>query len=185
MSAAPAADQTNRPDPHQDRPATGADAPNRTGRLLGLVRALIDYGRQLVTTLQQRTSATNLADVTRNFGTIDIALILARITRGLHRAAALEAKLTNRLAARQPRCAGAPHPLANRARPGPRTAAGGRPTHVSPACPRPRTSRPRSAAARSAPLSPISVATSGSGRATHCGGNSLGPSSRTAATSPP
>ena len=99
MSAPPtAAGPTNRPDPHQDRPATGADAPTRTGRLLGLVRALIDYGRQLAGTLQQRTSATNLADVTRNFGTIDIGEILARITRGLLRAAALETRLSSRLA---------------------------------------------------------------------------------------
>jgi len=73
----------------------------RTGRLLGLVRTLIDYGRQLATTLQQRTSATNLADVTRHFGTIDIGQILARIARGLLRAAALETRLSSRLA-RQP-----------------------------------------------------------------------------------
>ena len=46
--------------------------------------------------LQQRTSATNLADVTRHFGTIDIGEILARITRGLLRAAALEARLVSR-----------------------------------------------------------------------------------------
>jgi hypothetical protein len=99
MSAPPtAAAPTNRPDPHQDRPATGADAPSRTGRLLLLVRALIDYGRQLAGTLQQRTSTTNLADITRNFGTIDIGDILARITRGLLRAAALETRLASRLA---------------------------------------------------------------------------------------
>jgi len=98
MSAPPtAAVQTNCPDPHQDRPATGADAPNRTGRLLGLIRMLIDYGRQLASTLQQRTSATNLAEITRHFAIIDIGQILARITRGLHRAAALEAKLASRL----------------------------------------------------------------------------------------
>ncbi len=47
---------------------------------------------------QQRASATNLADVTRHFGTIDIGEILARITRGLLRAAALETRLTSRLA---------------------------------------------------------------------------------------
>jgi hypothetical protein len=70
----------------------------RTTRLLGLLRTLIDYGRQLATTLQQRTSATNLADVTRHFGTIDIGEILARIARGLLRAAALEARLSSRLA---------------------------------------------------------------------------------------
>jgi hypothetical protein len=108
MSAPPtAAGPTNCSDPPQDRPATGADAPTRTGRLLGLVRALIDYGRQLAGTLQQRTSATNLADVTRNFGTIDIGEILARITRGLLRAAALETRLASRLA-REPAAPAAP-----------------------------------------------------------------------------
>ena len=102
MSAPPTAVvPTNRPDPHRDRPATGADAPSRTGRLLGLVRTLIDYGRQLAATLQQRTSATNITDITRNFGTIDIGEILARITRGLLRAAALETKLSSRLARQQ------------------------------------------------------------------------------------
>jgi hypothetical protein len=101
MSAPPTADQPNRPDPHQGRPAAGADAPSRTTRLLGLVRTLIDYGRQLAATLQQRTSATNLTDVTRHFGTIDIAEILARIARGLLRAAALETRLTSHLARQQ------------------------------------------------------------------------------------
>ena len=43
--------------------------------------------------LQQRTSATDLADVTRHFGIVDIGEIVARITRGLLRAAALEARL--------------------------------------------------------------------------------------------
>ncbi len=108
MSAPPtAAALPNRPDPHQDRPATGADAPSRTGRLLGLVRTLIDYGRHLASTLQQRTSATNLADVTRHFGTIDIGEILTRITRGLLRAAALETRLASRLA-REPIAPAAP-----------------------------------------------------------------------------
>ena len=108
MSAPPiAAVQTNRADPHQVRPATGAGAPSRTGRLLGLVRTLIDYGRQLAATLQQRTAATKLADVTRHFGTIDIGEILARIARGLLRAAALETRLASRLA-RQPAAPTAP-----------------------------------------------------------------------------
>ena len=89
------------------RPATGADTPTRTGRLLGLVRTLIDYGRQLATTLQQRTATTNLADVARHFGTIDIGEILARITRGLLRAAALETRLSSRLA-REPTAPAAP-----------------------------------------------------------------------------
>jgi hypothetical protein len=90
--------------------ATTAPTPTeatRTTRLLGLLRTLIDYGRQLATTLQQRTSATNLADVTRHFGTIDIGEILARIARGLLRAAALETRLSSRLA-RQPAAPAAP-----------------------------------------------------------------------------
>jgi hypothetical protein len=105
-----AAVEPNRPDPHQDRPATGADATSRTGRLLNLVRALIDYGRQLAATLQQRTAATNLADVTMHFGTIDIGEILARITRGLIRAAALETRLSSRLARQQAASAAASAP---------------------------------------------------------------------------
>ena len=96
MSAPPTAAGPPNPDPHQDRPAAGADAPSRTGRLLTLVRTLIDYGRHLAATLQQHTSATDLAEVTRHFGTIDIGEILARITRGLLRAAALEARLISR-----------------------------------------------------------------------------------------
>jgi hypothetical protein len=108
MSAPPAAAALpNRPDPHQDRPAIGADAPSRTGRLLTLVRTLIDYGRQLAGTLQQRTPATNIADVTRHLGTIDIGQILARIARGLLRAAVLETRLVSRLA-RQPAAPAAP-----------------------------------------------------------------------------
>ena len=104
----------------------------RTGRLLGLVRALIDYGRQLAGTLQQRTSATNLADVTRNFGTIDIGEILARITRGLLRAAALETRLASRLA-REPIAPAAP------SIPSPRQPRAAPPANrgASPAAPRP------------------------------------------------
>jgi hypothetical protein len=81
-------------DPHQDRPATSADPTTRTGRLLGLVRKLIDYGKQLAATLQQRT--TKLDDIICSFGTRDIAWILASITRGLLLAAALEAKVASR-----------------------------------------------------------------------------------------
>lgn len=67
--------------------------PSRAGRLLGLVRKLIEYGRELAITLRRHSVATDLAAATRAFGTSDTALILARITRGLHRADALEARL--------------------------------------------------------------------------------------------
>jgi hypothetical protein len=60
--------------------------------LLDLVRKLIDYGKELAATLDQRT-ADNPYFAVLTFGTNDLALILARITRGLQRAAALEARL--------------------------------------------------------------------------------------------
>jgi hypothetical protein len=88
-----AAALTHLPDPQPERVAAGSPAPSRTGRLLNLVRKLIDYGKALVTTLHGRPSATNLADITGKFGTRNIALILSLITRALHRAVALEARV--------------------------------------------------------------------------------------------
>ena len=84
-------------DPPRDQTVAGANAPGRTGSLLGLVRRLIDYGKDLVSSLQQRTvtTATNLGEAMRQFGTIDIALIVSRVTRGLQLAAALEARLVS------------------------------------------------------------------------------------------
>jgi hypothetical protein len=84
------------PDPAVHPAAASAPAPSRTGRLLGLVRKLIDYGKDLAHTLQQRTAATALFTVALHFGTRDIALILARISRGLLLANALEARLVSR-----------------------------------------------------------------------------------------
>ena len=72
---------------------TPTPEPSRVNRLLDLVRKLIEYGKELATTLRQHTTPTDLAAATRPFGTGDIALILARITQGLHRANALEARL--------------------------------------------------------------------------------------------
>ena len=72
------------------------DKPTPSGRLLRLVRKLIDYGKQLGTALTQRTA--DLASVTRDFGTKDIALILARIRCGLERANLLEARIIDEAA---------------------------------------------------------------------------------------
>jgi len=60
--------------------------------LLDLVRRLIDYGKELAATLHQRV-ADNPCFAPFNFGTNDLALILARISRGLQRANALEERL--------------------------------------------------------------------------------------------
>jgi hypothetical protein len=93
----------SRPDPSQDRPAPSGDAPSGDapsagGRLLGLLRRLVDYGRGLVGALQQCPAAINPITILSQFGRADIALILARITRGLLLAAALEAVLIGRAA---------------------------------------------------------------------------------------
>jgi hypothetical protein len=64
----------------------------------GLVRKLIDYGRQLAATVRQRAAAPGFSLFAKPFGTADLAVILARITAGLQRAAALEAALDSRTA---------------------------------------------------------------------------------------
>ena len=107
------------------QPAPWPASTDRRGclaRLLGLVRKLIDHGKQLAAAVGQR-SLPNDPFLTRCcFGTSDIALILSRITLALHRAVALEARLL-RSAARpdpkpQPPCS--PSPRAVRARQAPR-----------------------------------------------------------------
>jgi hypothetical protein len=84
------------PTPEPDPPRAGADTPTRLGRVLGLVRKLIDYGKKLAVTVQQRAADPDSAWFVRRFGTVDLAVILARITNGLRRAAVLEAKLCRR-----------------------------------------------------------------------------------------
>ena len=106
-------------------PATpGEVGPSRFRRVLDVVRKLIDYGKELATTLQRR-AASDLAAATRPFGTSDIGLILARITRGLLLANALEARVVA-LAARP-----APPPRPVRA-----------PAQREPRAPRPASARP-------------------------------------------
>ncbi len=108
----------------------------RSFSLLVLVRALIDYGRELTATLRQHgTAALGLS--VRHFGTDDVALILARIAHGLHLAAALELRIT----ATAPRLDADPKPH--------RT-----PTHSTPRAP--RTVAPRDD--KAAPLAAIANA---------------------------
>jgi hypothetical protein len=66
--------------------------PSRSGRLLELVRKLIDYGRELAATIRQRTAADPIFAKAR-FGTTDLALLFASIARGLQLADALEARV--------------------------------------------------------------------------------------------
>ena len=92
MSASGTIAPSTQPDPGQ----VGAGRPSRVGCVLGLVRKLIDYGKQLAATVQERAPAPGFAFLAKPFGTADLAVILARITNGLRRAVALEARLCAR-----------------------------------------------------------------------------------------
>jgi hypothetical protein len=81
-----AAAPTTQPDP----------APSRSGRLLALIRKLIDYGKEVAATIQR--VATDPRAVISRFGTADLPTILACIARGLHRARALEERVLRRAA---------------------------------------------------------------------------------------
>ncbi|HME26950.1 MAG TPA: hypothetical protein VKI44_37445 [Acetobacteraceae bacterium] len=112
---AQAAAPTTDPDPHR----AGGAVPGAIGRVLSVVRKLIDYGKQLAGTVQLRAAAPGFALFARPFGTADLAIILARITNGLRRAAALEARLCRRAARGQDLT---PAPIRLPATPGPRPA---------------------------------------------------------------
>ena len=97
-------------------------APDRRGRitgLIGLVRKLIDYGRELATALRERGLTDRPAGASACFGTLNVALILSRIATALLRAEALEARLAQSAgrADPQPRQPCAPSPRAPRATP--------------------------------------------------------------------
>ena len=99
----------HKPDPAIDPRAPAiAPAPTRILRLLGVLRALITFGNHLAATLNASPGAETVRNITRRFGAFDIAVILARITRGLQLAQALEAKFA---------------PQADRPDPAPRAAA--------------------------------------------------------------
>jgi len=84
MNAAPAT---------QDRSTEPAKRDPERGRLLGLVRKLLDYGRGIVAALQGHDGPLPPASIARTFSTLNVALIIARITRGLMIAEALERRL--------------------------------------------------------------------------------------------
>jgi hypothetical protein len=69
--------------------------PSRSGRLLSLVRRLVDYGKQLAATFRDRPAPNDPRHLVRLYGTSDITLILARIAQGLLRARYLEEKIAS------------------------------------------------------------------------------------------
>jgi hypothetical protein len=88
------------------QPARWPASTDRRGclaRLLGLVRKLIDHGKQLAAAVGQRHLTDDPVLARCRFGTLDIALILSRITLALQRATALEARLLRSAARPDPK----------------------------------------------------------------------------------
>jgi len=84
------------------RPDPNRAVPPRIRAVLGIVHTLIAYGQNLAESLENHASQPHLLPCFRFIATIfftkDVALILARIKRGLLRAAALEERLQKRAA---------------------------------------------------------------------------------------
>jgi hypothetical protein len=93
FAASPTAARPDRSDPSRDPAAGSTPVPTRTGRLLLFLYKLIDYGKGLAHLVQQRAGSRVPTALAGQFGTMNIALILARIVRGLRLAAELEARL--------------------------------------------------------------------------------------------
>ena len=66
--------------------------------LLLVIGMITTWAERLIASLRQRTETTDLTDITRAFGTTDIALILERLTTGLLRLRELEDKVRRAVA---------------------------------------------------------------------------------------
>ena len=81
---------------HPDQPPTVE--PSRIDRVIRIVRWLIAFGTQLVTAVRDHPAEPLALSMADWFQTFDLGVILRRLTRGLTRAAALEAWLNERAA---------------------------------------------------------------------------------------
>jgi hypothetical protein len=80
-------------DPPPDQATASTPVPTRTSHVLRFLHKLIDYGKALAHVVQQRAGTPVPSTVAGQFGTMNVALILMRIVRGLRLATALEARL--------------------------------------------------------------------------------------------
>src|SRR5579859_4470295 len=84
-------------DPPQDH--CDHAAPANIGVLLHAVRTLLTYGRHLVDTVRQRSTAPGFNTIAACFGTANLTTIIAHLNRGILRCIALERVLLARAAA--------------------------------------------------------------------------------------
>src|SRR5487761_2521183 len=82
--------------PKPDRAAK--PMPEGIAAVLVLVRILLEYGRHLTETLEHRAAARSFSVIAQFFGTARVPAILARLSRGILRAMALERVLLARAA---------------------------------------------------------------------------------------
>ena len=96
--------------------------PSRSTALLQIVRTLIDIGRQRLAAIRSQPGPEETHVIGRAFGTFNVALIVARILRGLRIAAALENRVIAAAPALDapPRARAASAPSAPRPRPNPK-----------------------------------------------------------------
>src|ERR1700744_132446 len=71
---------------------------NNIALLLHATRTLLTYGRHLIQTVHRRAPAPSFNAIAACFGTANLSTILARLNRGILRAAALERVLLARAA---------------------------------------------------------------------------------------
>jgi len=79
--------------PDANRDGTATSEQYRTIHLIGLIRTVIDYARQLIVTARQRAGTADFLSFAAPFGTTSLKLLLARIGCAISRAAHLEQKL--------------------------------------------------------------------------------------------
>jgi hypothetical protein len=79
--------------PNASRDGTAACEPYRTLHLIGLIRTVIDYGKQLIITARQRAGTAEFLAFAAPFGTASLKLLVARIGCAITRAVLLEQKL--------------------------------------------------------------------------------------------
>jgi hypothetical protein len=125
-------------------------------RLVGFVRRLIDYGRELAASFQRGEIPLDPADprdAAHRFGTRDLRIVLARIARGLLLAEALDARLARRGNGPDNRLVPAPQRVPRRHAPPPNALRDRRPTAnpIPTTCPPLNRSPRRSATGRLAP----------------------------------
>jgi hypothetical protein len=110
--------------PDAQRDGAAAPEPARSLRLIGLIRTLIDYGRQLIVTARRCAGTQDFLTFARPFGTTHLNQLIARIGCAISRAVHLEQKLMREAN------------LGAHGRPAPRrTASTGRGTLARPAAP--------------------------------------------------